>query len=230
MSIFARLRDALFGPAGDAAADRAADLAGDAAGDPGERRPVAFTIAAIALAAKMAGADGQASAAEYAAFERLFHVEPSERANARRFWELARGSTAGFEAWADRAVRALGPGSPVLEDLFEALVAIAAVEGFKPAELAYLEAVAERFGFTPEQAQRLLNLWQLGPEPQPWEVLGVERNAPPEAIRAAYRRLAREHHPDRHLAQGVPREFIRVTETRMAAINAAYAALMRGGR
>ncbi|MFN3288829.1 MAG: TerB family tellurite resistance protein, partial [Sphingomonadaceae bacterium] len=83
MSIFARLREALFGPA-------AAETEG---ADRGERLPVAFTIAAIALAAKMAGADGHASAAEYAAFERLFHVEPSERANARRFWELARGST-----------------------------------------------------------------------------------------------------------------------------------------
>lgn len=220
MSIFARLREALFGPA-------AAETEG---ADRGERLPVAFTIAAIALAAKMAGADGHASAAEYAAFERLFHVEPSERPNARRFWELARGSTAGFEAWADRAVRALGAGSPVLEDLFEALVAIAAVEGFKPAELAYLGAVAERFGFTPEQTEALLDLWRACPRRQPWEVLGVARDASRDQIKAAYRALARQHHPDRHLAQGVPSEFIRVAEARMAAINAAYAAMLARAR
>jgi len=220
MSIFARLRDALFGPGGGSGAGAA----------PGERRPVAFTIAAIALAAKMAGADGQASAAEYAAFERLFHVEPSERDNARRFWELARGSTAGFEAYADQAARALGPGSPALEDLFDALLAIAAVEGFKDAELAYLEGVAERFGFTPEQARRLFERCQLCPVRDAWAVLGVPREASPDEIRAAYRRLARAHHPDLHLAQGVPSEFIRVAEARMAAINAAYATLMRPGR
>ena len=220
MSIFARLREALLGPAGT-----------DGAGpDPGERRPVAFTIAAIALAAKMAGADGEASAAEYAAFERLFHVEAHERDHARRFWNLARGSTAGFEAYADQAVRSLGAGSPVLEDLFDALLAIAAVEGFKPAELAYLERVAERFGFTPEQAQRLFERCQLCPVKDAWAILGVARGATADEIRAAYRRLAREHHPDRHLAQGVPSEFVRVAEARMAAINAAYATLMRGAR
>jgi DnaJ like chaperone protein len=224
MAIFARLRDALFG-GGDAGA-----TALGPARDRAERRGVAFTIAAIALAAKMAGADGRASAAEYAAFERLFHVEPSERANARRFWELARGTTAGFEAYADQAARALGPGSPALEDLFDALLAIAAVEGFKPEELAYLSGVAARFGFSEAQARRLFDRCRLCPQTQPWEVLGVPRDASPDAIRAAYRRLAREHHPDRHLAEGVPSEFIRVAEARMAAINAAYAALTRGAR
>ena len=30
----------------------------------------------------------------------------------------------------------------------------------------------------------------------PYKVLGVARDATPEAIKAAYRKLARQHHPD----------------------------------
>jgi DnaJ like chaperone protein len=61
-------------------------------------------------------------------------------------------------------------------------------------------------------------------------VLGLAPGAPEAEIRAAYRRLVREHHPDRHMAGGTPPEFIRVAEARMATINAAYAALAKGGR
>ena len=95
----------------------------------------------------MARADGNASAAEFATFERLFKVPDRERANAARFYRLAQGSTAGFEAYASQAAALLGPGTPVLEDLLEALLLIAVTDGVHPAELDYLRVVAERLGF-----------------------------------------------------------------------------------
>lgn len=52
----------------------------------------------------------------------------------------------------------------------------------------------------------------------PYKVLGVERNATEATIRAAYRRLAKRHHPD--LNPGKPE-----SEERFKAINAAYALL-----
>ena len=52
----------------------------------------------------------------------------------------------------------------------------------------------------------------------PYKILGVERNATEAAIRAAYRKLAKRHHPD--LNPGKPE-----AEERFKAINAAYALL-----
>jgi DnaJ like chaperone protein len=230
MSIWTTLAGAaagmlLGGPLGalaGAAAGGAIDLGIRRATSP-ERRRVAFTIAAIALAAKMARADGEASAAEFATFQRLFQVEARESDNARRFYDLAKQSMAGFEAYADQAAGLLGPGSPLLEDLLDALWLIAAVDGFHEQEITYLDAVAKRLGFDAAASARV-RARHTGPvADDPWAILGVAPGADPAALRQAYHALVKQYHPDRHLAEGVPAEFIRVTEARMAVINAAYA-------
>jgi DnaJ like chaperone protein len=192
------------------------------------RRQVAFTIAAIALAAKMARADGYASADEFATFQRLFQVPEAERENAERFYRLAQGSTAGFEAYAGQAAALLGERSPVLEDLLEALLLIAATDGVHPDELAYLDQVAERFGFSPAEYARIRARHIAPPPDDPYIMLGLEPGASTDEVRAAYRKLVKAYHPDRHMADGTPPEFIRVAEDRMAAINAAYAKIMKG--
>lgn len=215
----------LGGPLGalaGAAAGGAINLGVRRAASP-ERRRVAFTVAAIALAAKMARADGEASAAEFATFQRLFHVEAPEADNARRFYDLAKQSMAGFEAYATQAAGLLGAGSPLLEDLLDALWLIAAVDGFHVAEITYLDAVAARLGFDAAAAARVRARHTQPAQDDPWAVLGVEPGADAATLRRAYHALVKQYHPDRHLAEGVPTEFIRVTESRMAIINAAYA-------
>jgi len=57
-------------------------------------------------------------------------------------------------------------------------------------------------------------------------VLGVEHGASPDEIKAAWRGLARQHHPD---LTGDDPEAARRATRRMAEINAAYAALTRAG-
>lgn len=59
----------------------------------------------------------------------------------------------------------------------------------------------------------------------PHEVLGVARGADPARIKAAWRKLARAHHPD---LTGDDPGASRIATRRMAEINDAYAALTRG--
>lgn len=193
----------------------------------GEQAQVAFTIAAIALSAKMARADGHASAEEFEVFRRLFHVAESERANTERFYDLAKRSTDGFEVYARQVRAIIGAGSPVLDDLVEALLMIAIADGVTMAELDYVDRVRREFGID-DAAYAKIRARYIVPDPEdPYVVLGVPPGADAETIRAAYLALVKRHHPDRHFAEGTPAEFIRVADLRMAEINAAYRQLMR---
>lgn len=188
-------------------------------GDPG----VAFTIAVIALSAKMAKADGVVTDEEVEAFDRIFRVPPEERSSVRRFFDLARQDTAGYEAYAGQIAR-LYAGSPaVLEDILDGLFEIAAADGvLHPAESAFLERVAEIFGFSPGEFRRIRASHFPPDAADPYVVLGVSFEAGDDEIKRTYHRLVRENHPDSLMARGVPEEFIRLATDKLAAINVAY--------
>ncbi len=53
-------------------------------------------------------------------------------------------------------------------------------------------------------------------------MLGLAPAASDGQIKTTYRRLVREHHPDRLIAEGMPQEFIDIANDKLAAINGAY--------
>ena len=69
-------------------------------GDPDLRRRVAFSVAMIALSAKMAKADGIVTHDEVRAFQQIFEIPASERKNVARLYDLAKKDVAGFETYA----------------------------------------------------------------------------------------------------------------------------------
>lgn len=44
----------------------------------------------------------------------------------------------------------------------------------------------------------------------PYQILGIDRGARPEAVKAAYRRLALQYHPDRNPSPDAARQFLRI--------------------
>jgi DnaJ like chaperone protein len=188
-------------------------------GDPG----ITFTIAVIALAAKMAKADGVVSDEEVEAFDRIFRVPPDEQANVRRFFDLARQDTAGFEAYAGQIARLYAGNPAVLEDILDGLFEIAKADGvLHPGESTFLERVAEIFGFSPGEFRRIRASHFPPDAADPYVVLGVGYDASDEEIKRTYRLLVRENHPDSLIARGVPDDFVRLATDKLAAINNAY--------
>jgi DnaJ like chaperone protein len=186
-------------------------------------RSVAFTIAVIALGAKMAKADGLVTRDEVTAFREVFFIPPSEEANAARVFNLARQDSAGFEEYASRIGAMFRDGSAVLSDLLEGLFHVAVADGdYHPAEDEFLARIAQIFGLPEREFRAIRSRFVPDAVPDPWDVLGIEPGTPIDEVRAAWRRRVRESHPDRMIARGVPEEAVRMAEKRLIAINRAW--------
>ena len=226
MSIWSRIADALSAlTSGEGLAAVFDRLRGP------RERSVLFTIAVIALGAKMAKADGQVTRDEVSAFRQVFHIPPQEEVNAARVFNLARQDVAGFEEYARRIAGMFRDeaGAMTLRYLMEGLFHIALADGqYHPNEDDFLHRVALIFGLGDRDFRALRARFVQDAKPDPWGVLGLEPGADAATVKARWRQLVRECHPDGMIARGVPEEAVRLAEKRLIAINRAYEEISEG--
>ncbi len=201
------------------------------AGNPDLRRRVAFSVAMIALSAKMAKADGIVTQDEVHAFQEIFSVPPREARNVARLYELATADVAGFDAYAAKIARLCGTGKAicdVLEDILDGLFHIAKADGLlHEREGRFLHRIGEIFQIGEDHYQSILARHVNLGATDPYVVLGIERGKPFEDVKKHYRKLVAANHPDKLIARGLPEEFVKIATTRIAAINAAFEVIER---
>jgi DnaJ like chaperone protein len=187
-------------------------------------RDAAFTLALIALSAKMAVSDGVVTASEMRAFKRTVDIPPAIEHQVDRVFQLAQQDVAGYEAYARKIGRFFATTPETLEHVLDGLFYIASADGFvHEAELDYLTRVSDIFGFDDARFEQIASqhvVMDTGVDP--YVVLGLMPGTNLAEVKRVYRMLAAEHHPDRLIAKGVPEELIDVATARMQAINQAY--------
>lgn len=228
MSIWTRIAEAL---AALASGEGLAAVFDRLRAAPAPERSVGFTIAILALAAKMAKADGTVTRNEVSAFRAIFALTPQEEANAAYVFNLARQDVAGFDTYA-RKIAALFNSSGdalcaddrnILIDILEALFAIAMADGvYHPREDAFLGQVADIFGLDARCFASVRARYIEGAKRDPFDVLGASPDATMDELRRAWRVAVKESHPDGMIARGVPPEAVQLAARRLIAINDAW--------
>jgi len=225
MSLWSRISEVL-ASLGGSVSEFFQRLTSGSAGPP--ESSVAFTIGMIALGAKMAKADGVVTGDEIRAFKDIFHIPAEELGNVARVFNLAKQDVGGYETYARQVAKLFSAKHEILEDVLDGLFHIAKSDGLMhERELAYLERVAQIFGFEKREFAGIKARHLHTASDDPYGVLGLDPAATDAEVKARYRALVRDNHPDRHIAAGMPEELIAIATERLAAINGAYSRITK---
>jgi len=193
------------------------------------RRDQLFAITITVLSAKLAKCDGPVKRVEIDAFKASFRIPESDVKIVGRLFDQARDSAEGYEQYARQLGEAFADNRGLLEQVLVGLHQIARADGpVNAAEALFLARVAQEFGLDSATARRAGQGGFARPaDGDPYAVLGIGRNAADAEIRARWKTLMRENHPDSLASKGVPPAFIAEASDRVARINAAYDVIKR---
>ncbi|GAB4350058.1 MAG: DnaJ family molecular chaperone [Oricola sp.] len=226
MSIWVRISDFVSAKAATALSGVVEAVRTVFAGDPETRRRVAFSIAMIALSAKMAKADGVVTDDEIKAFREIFEIPADDARRVASLYNLARQDVAGYRAYARQVADLCGSGEsdcPLLIDVLDGLFHIAKADGvIHRKELDFLTDVAGIFGISGTAFERVVARHVDKGRRDPWRILDLEPGVSHAEARRRYMQLVRDNHPDQLIARGLPEEFIKIANDRIAAINDAW--------
>jgi len=189
-------------------------------------RQFVFYVSLASLAAKMAKADGVVTEDEIKAFDNFIRGElrlgNDERKIVAQLFNEAKNSSANAVEIAQQFKSLIGFQPDVLQTMIHLLFRISMADGkFHPAEEQYIKQVSSVFGLSQAQYDQIKALF-IKKNDRAYQILGISSRATDDEIKHAYKNLVREYHPDKLMAKGVPEDFMKIANQKMAEINTAY--------
>jgi DnaJ like chaperone protein len=196
------------------------------------RREEVFAITVTVLAAKLCKVDGPVQRTEIDAFKQNFRIPPASARGIGKLFDQARDSSDPAEPYATQLAEAFDDNRGVLEQVLASLFKIARADGpLNPREHEFLRRVHRRLALDQVSWDRAFGERPRQPltieEDDPYLELGVSRGASPEELRATWRRLMRENHPDSLASRGAPPQEVGRAGDKVARINSAWDRIKR---
>jgi DnaJ like chaperone protein len=183
------------------------------------------------MLAKLVQADGRVTEDEIATIERFMQedlrLSPASRRVAIDIFNTAKTSPHAFEDFASQFYSAFPYRPEILEFMVDILMRVALADrDFSAAEETLIRRAAQIFGL-PEPGYQNLKSRHAQTDDRFYRILGVTADASQDEIKARYRSLVKEFHPDRIAAKGLPDEFTEFAETKFREIQEAYEAIKK---
>ncbi|MFO7607889.1 MAG: TerB family tellurite resistance protein [Candidatus Krumholzibacteriia bacterium] len=191
----------------------------------------AFLVAVISLAAKVAKADGRVTPAEVRRFDAFLATNlgmpADERRLAARIFNEARDSGVPAEDFARQIRDILGHQPARLRDIVSLLTSVAMADGgLHHAEQRLIRTIARELGLSSRDYDEAMAMFNpTASLDAAYATLGIAPSATDIEVKKAYRKLAKEYHPDVLASKGMSDDFRNFAEDKMKAINEAYAAV-----
>ncbi len=202
---------------------------------PGRFNPLeaqqAFLVAMISLAAKVAKADGRVTPDEVRSFDQFLkqnlNMPAEERKVAARIFNEARDSAIPAEEFARQIREIVGSQRQRLRDLVTLLLMIALADGrLHPAEETLIRKITLELGLTDRDYENALKAMRPSASLDwAYATLGVPSDADEARVKAAYRKLAKEYHPDVLAGRGLSDDFQKFAAQKMSDVNRAFQAI-----
>ena len=201
-----------------------------------EQRRVAFFVATFGVMGHIAKADGHVSEEEAELAREVMAglgLDARDRQLAVRLFNEGKSPRFALDDALAQLVQVAGRRRNLLRAFVEIQFKAAWADGsVHPEERRILDHIGAFLGFSSAemaQMERVATAGMAPRRPSPEEtlkeaygVLGAERSASDDEIRSTYRRLMRQHHPDRLAAQGLPEEMKEEATRRTQEIQKAY--------
>ena len=191
-----------------------------------EETQLTFFVAAFSMLAKIAKADGRVSQQEIASIESFMindlHLDQESRNTAINIFRHALNSSESFDAFALQFYRVFSPQPRVIELMMDVLLRVSAADGsISPSEEKLLQSAAGIFNFSDADYARLKSKYVKSVN-RYYAVLKCDDNCSNEEVKAQYRKLVSEYHPDKIASKGLPEEFIKFANDKFVEIQEAY--------
>jgi DnaJ like chaperone protein len=190
-----------------------------------ERAQAAYFVSIFSILGKLAKADGLVTRDEIAIVEEFIthmNMPEHERQFARQVFNESKSSVYSIDDFAQQVYEINRHQPSILFSFLDVLFKLVAADGkLHPAEESAMTGIKNIFHISDQQFNNLKAVYFKDVD-RYYKILNSTPSSSNEEIKANYKKLAKDFHPDRVISKGLPEEFVRFATKRFQEIQEAY--------